>query len=471
MRLRLNLLVLAVSSLILVSFLLPLALLLRTFAADRAVSSATSKAQWLAPLAATLTPRDLALLVARVNAENPAEPTSVFLPGGATLGAQATVTGGVRLARQGDSFSEQVPGGVEVLVAVQGLPAGTAVIRTFVPAGALGHGVPAAWLTLGLIGLGLIGLGLLVSSQLARSMLRPLRAVAAAADTLGSGDLSARAPIAGPPEIRQVGAGLNRLAAQIGQLLTHERETLADMSHRLRTPLTALRIDAESVRSDAERFQLIGDVDALTRTVNEIIREARRPASNGGRIACDAAEVVRERAAFWRALAEDQDRPMAVDIAIDWLPVGIAAQDLATCVDVLLENVFSHTPEGAALAVRLAPRAGGGAWLMVADDGPGFPHDGAARRGLSGAGSTGLGLDIATKIAESSGGSLTFGRSMRGGAAVTIGLGPTPAPLPPQRRSDRIWPHRQRRAEPADTRLASELSEWSAIVGHDVNGA
>ena len=87
MRLRLNLLVLAVSSLILVSFLLPLALLLRTFAADRAVSAATSKAQWLAPLAATLSTRDLTLLVARVNAENPGEPTSVFLPGGAMLGA------------------------------------------------------------------------------------------------------------------------------------------------------------------------------------------------------------------------------------------------------------------------------------------------------------------------------------------------------------------------------------------------
>ena len=56
MRLRITLLVLATSSLVLVSFLLPLALLLRTFAADRATSSATAQAQWLAPLAATLTP-------------------------------------------------------------------------------------------------------------------------------------------------------------------------------------------------------------------------------------------------------------------------------------------------------------------------------------------------------------------------------------------------------------------------------
>src|SRR5215472_2007062 len=159
MRLRLNLLVLAVSSLILVSFLVPLALLLRTFVADRAVSTATSKAQWLAPLAATLSERDLTLLVARVNAENPGEPTSVYLPAGKVLGTPAPVSRGVRLAREGNSFTEHVSGGVEILVAVQGLPGGTAVIRTFVPGSVLTQGVAEAWLTLGLIGLGLIGLG------------------------------------------------------------------------------------------------------------------------------------------------------------------------------------------------------------------------------------------------------------------------------------------------------------------------
>jgi signal transduction histidine kinase len=469
MKRRLTLLVLAVSSLILVSFLVPLALLLRTFAADRAISAATSKAQWMAPLTATLSQHDLDLVVSRVNAENPAEPTTIFLPGGPLLGAPTARSGGVLLALHGSSFSEKIPGGVEVLVAVQGLPAGTAVIRTFVPESQLTQGVAESWLTLGLIGLGLIGLSVVVSGQLARSLLRPLAAVAEASGLLGDGDLSVRAPVDGPPEVRQVSLGLNRLAARIGELLTHERETLADLSHRLRTPLTALRLDAESLRDDSERLGVIGDVDALTRTVNEIIREARRPAQNAGRVACDAAEIVRERTSFWRALAEDQDRHMEVDIDADWLPVGVAAQDLSACVDILLENVFAHTPDGAALAVRLSTRPSGGAWLMVCDDGPGFGAGRPAARGESGAGSTGLGLDIAARIAEASGGSLTIGRSARGGAAVTLGLGPTAAPRPPQRRHDRRgqhWPHGGRLA---DVRLTAELSEWSAIVGHDVS--
>lgn len=66
--------------------------------------------------------------------------------------------------------------------------------------------------------------------------------------------------------------GLNLLATRIGELLRHERETLADLSHRLRTPLTALRIDAESLRGDEEMMnRVVADVDVLTRTVNEML--------------------------------------------------------------------------------------------------------------------------------------------------------------------------------------------------------
>ncbi len=469
MKLRIILLVLAVSSLILVSFLLPLALLLRTFAADRATSSATTQAQWMAPLVATLSAADLRLTIARVTAQDPSEPTTVFLPGGQVLGTPAQPTAAVRLAQRGTSFTQRVAGGEEILVSVQGLARGTAVIQTFVPDAKLSQGVSQAWLLLGLIGVGLLVLSVAVSAQLARSLLIPLAAVARASELLADGDLSARAPHDGPPEVRQVSTGLNRLAARIGELLAHERETLADLSHRLRTPLTALRIDAESLRDEAEMSQVIADVDELTRTVNEIIREARRPSASGGRVACDAAEVIRERTAFWQVLAEDQDRYMAVEIEMDWLPVRVPAQDLAACADILLENVFAHTPEGAAFGVRLTARASGGAWLTVADDGPGFAGDYAAR-GTSGGGSTGLGLDIARRIAESSGGSLTIGRSPRGGAAITLALGPTAGPGESEKRHGRSK-LRNGRSRPADARLSAELSEWSAIVGHDVGSS
>jgi signal transduction histidine kinase len=424
MRLRVILLVVATSSLVLVSFLVPLALVLRTLAADHAISTATAQAQSMAPLATTLTASELGLTVNLVNAQT-TTPVTIFLPSGTELGQPTPRSAAVQLAAkgQGRSFTTEAPGGEEVLVAVGGLVGGNAVIRTFVPASVLHHGVTRAWLLLGCVGLLLLVLSVVVADQLARSVVRPIKALALAADQLTTGDLSARATVAGPPEVRRAGAGLNRLAVRIGELLAHERETVADLSHRLRTPLTALRIDAESLRDSAEMERLLADVSAVERTVSGIIREARRPGGNGPSGSCDAAAVIAERAAFWWPLAEDQDRWMTVELAPGPLPVLVSRDDLAACADILLENVFAHTPEGAALAVRLSPRAGGGAWLVVSDDGPGFGDADPTPRGLSRGGSTGLGLDIARRIAEASGGTLVVGRSAVGGGAVRLGLG------------------------------------------------
>jgi len=440
MKIRVILLVLAVSSLILVSFMLPLALLLRSFAADRAVSAAQIQAQDMATLVATLNPAALGSTVAQVNAQNPSQAITIFLQDGQRLGVRAARSSGVELAaRSGGSFTERVPGGVAVFAAVLGLPKGPVVIRTFVPDAQLHRGVTQAWMLLGAVALGLLVLAVIVTIQLTRSLVRPLGNVAMVAEQLAQGDLTARAPVDGPPEIRQVSNGLNRLAARIGELLTHERETLADLSHRLRTPLTALRIDAESLRDDAEMERLLADVGSVERTVSEIIREARRQRKVGGGgapVICDAARVTAERAAFWWPLAEDQDRRMTVEVANGPVPVFVAADDLATCADILLGNVFAHTPEGVAFDVRLSRRAAGGAWLVVADDGPGFGDADPTRRGQSSRDSTGLGLDIARRIAEGSGGTLIIGRSASGGGSVTLGLG-SPARPPEEARRHR----------------------------------
>jgi signal transduction histidine kinase len=440
MRLRLILLVVAISSMVLIAFLVPLALVLRTLAADRAVNSGLVRAQSLVPLVSALRGADLDQQVAHANATDPTEPITVFLPGGVEFGPRAARSAGVRLAAEGNSFSTQAPGGMEVLVAVQGLSQGTAVIRVFVPDAQLHAGVARAWLLLGAIGLGLLVLSVAVADQLARSLVRTLRALAKASDHLAAGNLSARAAVAGPREMRQVSSGLNHLAARIGELLAHERETAADLSHRLRTPLTALRIDAESLRDDSERAQLISDVDGIQRMVNEIIREARRPTGPAAPAVCDAVQVIGDRAAFWLPLADDQDRTMTVEMAPGPVTVGVSGEDLAACADTLLENVFAHTPEGTGFSVRVSRRAGGGAWVVVSDAGPGFADPDAARRGRSSGGSTGLGLDIARRIAEASGGSLTVGPSAAGGGAVTAGFGPPAAGAEPARRHRRVRP-------------------------------
>ncbi|OUC94743.1 sensor histidine kinase, partial [Streptosporangium minutum] len=226
-----------------------------------------------------------------------------------------------------------------------------------------------------------------------------------------------------PPEIRDVGAALNHLAARIRELLAREREAVADLSHRLRTPVTALRLEAETLRDKDEAARVGEAVDSVERMVSQVIREARR-FDRGGTPSCDAAQVVGDRVAFWSALAEDQDRPLRLGLADGPIAVGVSGPELAACVDLLLENVFAHTPDGTPFTVELTARPGGGALLVIADEGTGFALPDPVGRGASGGSSTGLGLDIARRTAEDSGGRLRAGSSPSGGAEVILELGP-----------------------------------------------
>ncbi|ASW53901.1 HAMP domain-containing sensor histidine kinase [Plantactinospora sp. KBS50] len=423
MRVRLILLVAATSLLVVVAFLVPLAMLVRSSAADRAVSSAAVETQALAPVVASTDPEELSATVAQVNAVNPHRVT-VFLPDGGTVGAPAARSATVDSAvAAGQSVAHEVPGGREILVAVGGLPEGTAVIRTVVPDAELYRGVAGAWAVLGLLGAGLVVVSVLVADQLARSFVRPLAAVAAVSHRMAAGQLDARAAGEGPAEVRAVGAGLNLLAGRVGELLAREREQVADLSHRLRTPLTALRIDAEGLPEGTDRDRVLGDVAALERSVDEIIRTARasRGSAPGGR--CDAARVLADRVAFWSALADEERREVRVELDPGPVPVGITADALAAAVDALLDNVFAHTPEGAGCTVRLCRLPGGGARLEVADRGPGLPDRLLMTRGRSGAGSTGLGLDIAARTAAESGGALSAEPNPGGGTVVRLDLG------------------------------------------------
>jgi signal transduction histidine kinase len=423
-RRRVLVLVAATTSLVLVAFLVPLALLLRTVAADRAVQAATTQAQAIGPLVATADRAALALTVAQADAMSGAD-ISVFLPDGTRLGAPADRSPLVELGSRGRSASQDVPGGREIVVAVRGAAGPASVIRTFVPDAALTAGVARAWLLLGALGAGLLVISLLVADRLARSVVRSTTELAAVSDRLAGGDLDARAGTDGPGELASVARALNGLAGRITELLREERETVADLAHRVRTPLTALRLDAEALTDPGDAARIGAGVDGVQRAVTRAIEQARRRGSGPptGRSGCDATAAVRERVAFWAVLAEDTDRPMDIDVAAGPLPVALPRADLDDAVDALLGNVFAHTPDGTAFVVRLAPGPGGGAVLTVSDAGPGLP-DGSdvLVRGASGSGSTGLGLDIARRAAERSGGRLDVGRSDAGGLAVTLRL-------------------------------------------------
>ncbi|MFD9702417.1 sensor histidine kinase [Lentzea sp. NPDC059081] len=419
MRRRLTVLVAAVTTLVVIAFLVPLAILLSSVAADRAVTAATARAQSLTSLVATADARSLQAAVDQLNT-SARQPVSVFLPDGTVVGAASGRTPGVRLAAERGSLVVEDGGGREILLAVQGLPAGTAVVRAYVDAEELSRGLTSAWLVLAALGAVLLVLGVLVADRLARSIIRPVDELAAVSTRLAAGDLDARARPGGPAEVRSVAAALNGLAGRIRELVRQEREAVADISHRLRTPLTVLRLDAESLTDPDEAERITAHAENLERQVTALIDQARHRDSTPG--SCDAAEVVARRAEFWAVLAQDQDRVARVDVAAGPLVVAVGEAELGACLDALLGNVFAHTPEGTPYLISLTP-APGGARLVVQDEGPGFADDAALERGTSGAGSTGLGLDIARQTARSSGGAFHVTRVEPTGARIVLDLG------------------------------------------------
>ena len=411
MRRRISWLVVATTSTVVFSFVIPLCLLVRTLAEDRATAAADQEARNVAILVAQVNDRpQLRELVVDLD-ERAVPSTGVLTADGQWLGAGAApaIDAEIRRARDGAAFTVVDDRGGRVLLPVVDGSGAAAVVRSTVTTDDLHQGVTRAWL--GILGLGavLMVVSLGIASWLGRRVSEPLREVAEVAHRLREGDLSARAEVSGTDETEELARALNGLAERTAELLATERGAVADLSHRLRTPVTALRLDAESVPEPELATRLQAHITALQRTIDAIVKDARRPVRTDLAPLCDATQAVGERLTFWSVLAEDQGRPVTVDLDPGPLAVRVGPGDLADLVDVLVDNVFAHTPEGTALRVRLHRRADG-AHLEIADDGPGMPMAGRRER----PGSTGLGLDIARRTAAAAGGHLRVDSSDSG---------------------------------------------------------
>lgn len=420
MRSRIAWLVVATTTAVVISFVVPLCLLVRTLAHDRAMAGADQEARNVAILASNFEDAEqLRGLVEAADRRGTAR-VSLVLDDGTVLGAAPPGLSDdpeVLRARGGESaVVKDDRGGMVVLPVV--VTDGTWVVVSRVTPDQLNDGVARAWISFVLLGLALIGLALLVANWLGRRISRPLVELSGTAHRLRSGDLSARADVSGPPETQDLAGAMNALAERISELLAAERAGVADLSHRLRTPVTALRLDAEAVQDPALVQRLQDRIDTLQRDIDAIVHEARRPVREDMASSCDAALVVAARVAYWRPLAEDQGRRLTEDLGDPPLLVRMAASDLRDVVDILLDNVFAHTDEGVAFSVTLQP-TGDRVRLEVADSGRGMDEGaGPGRR----PGSTGLGLDIVRRAVAGSGGTVNVDSSPADGTHVQIVL-------------------------------------------------
>ncbi|MFE1246451.1 sensor histidine kinase [Streptomyces sp. NPDC058735] len=421
---------LAVTTMVVLAFAVPLGLVIREMARDRAFSGAEREAAAVAPALSITTDRDqLERVVASAGSD---AGMAVHIPAGEgrqslRLGHRRAVDGDIAAVRRlGRASTTAVPGGSTLLQPVALSTGEIAVVEVYVPESEVTNGVGTAWAVLAGVGVALVLGSVAVADRLGVRMVGPARSLVEGAHELGEGKLGARVPEEGPTELRLAAVAFNSMADQVVQLLANERELAADLSHRLRTPLTVLRLNTASLGDGPAADQTRTAVEQLEREVDTIIRTAReakpRTAATGPGAGCDAAEVVRERMAFWSALAEDEGREWRMAGADRPVRIPVARADLAAALDALLGNVFRHTPEGTAFAVDVHD-GDDTVIVLVSDAGPGIPDPEAAMargRGSGSDGSTGLGLDIVRRLAESTGGDVRIGSSVLGGTEVRL---------------------------------------------------
>lgn len=420
MRRQIGWLMAATTSAVVLAFVIPLCLLVRTLAEDRALASADQEARNVAILVSGLhQDPSLGELITAVDERSDVAQTSVLSPTGRVLGTpdeEMSESARVVRAGKGEAFTALDDRGAEILVPVV-TEDGTSVIRTSVSAGTLHQGVARAWTSISVLGAALLISAVLVGARLGRRISTPVTDLAAVAHRLREGDLDARAEPSGPPETVELGVALNRLAARITELLATERAAVGDLAHRLRTPVTALRLDVESLRDPEMAIRLQQHVAHLQRTVDAIVKDARQPIRNAMASSCDAAQVVRDRIAFWSALAEDQGRTLSVEIPEQPCEVAVDSRDLRDIVDILVDNIFAHTSDGVPFTIGLSP-GGAGVVLTVHDEGPGFDEDPDEGR----VGVSGLGLQIVRRSVAGFGGEVTVQTSPGQGVYVAVVL-------------------------------------------------
>lgn len=280
-----------------------------------------------------------------------------------------------------------------------------------------------------------IGLSLLIPAVLALPLMalavwwgvgRSLRPVETLAREVGALDAQALLPLDESPvlpnEIAPLRAALNALVRRVTEAFENERRFTADAAHELRTPLAALKVQAQvalrAQSADNQQHaltQVIAGVDRMTHLVEQLLTLARvDPASRGeAPPPLDPAAIVADVCADLRPLAQRQAQTLVVDAA-PGCRIAVTATWLQIALRNLLDNALRYAGEGARIEVRLSG-SGSTCAISVADNGPGVAP--ALRQQLSarfmrgeveGEG-CGLGLSIVARIAALSHAQLELG--------------------------------------------------------------
>jgi two-component system, OmpR family, sensor histidine kinase MprB len=279
----------------------------------------------------------------------------------------------------------------------------------------------------------------LAGATVARSSLRPVRALSEAVERITATDELVPIAVTGNDELARLAESFNRMLSSLASSRRRQQQLIADASHELRTPLTSLRTNIELLALDAstgmlkpeDRKAILRDVSAqlaeFTDLIHDLVQLARDEKVAPSPEPIDFREVV--RSALHRVRRRGPG--LTFDVELDPLYVIGEADSLERAVTNLLDNAVKWSPPGGTVRVHLE-----GDRLRVADEGPGIAEEDLpyifdrfyradTARNTPG---TGLGLSIVADTVERHGGWVKAGRSAQGGAEFTLRLPPIQPP-------------------------------------------
>jgi signal transduction histidine kinase len=305
-------------------------------------------------------------------------------------------------------------------------------VRITYPTATLDARVRQMWARLALLCGGVLVAVAAVGFALARTVTRPVRGLEHATERIAEGDLRARVDERnGPPELRHLAIAFNAMADRVERLIDVQEHFVADASHQLRTPLTALRLRLENLEagaSPADQPRLIAagqEVARMARLVDGLLMLARGADDRDVRVPFDVVAIVRERVDIWSDVARDRGVTISFEHPAEARATGVPGA-VDQIVDNLVDNALAVSGEGASIGVRVTV-ARSSVEIHVLDDGPGL--DAADReqafgrfwRGAASApGGSGLGLSIVQQLAASCGGRARLDARPDGGIDAVV---------------------------------------------------
>ena len=282
--------------------------------------------------------------------------------------------------------------------------------------------------------------GWAMGRRLSRRLSAPLIYLAAQAEQIGSGQVRARVESSGIEEIDLVSEELARTGERMAGRLAAERQFAADASHQLRTPLTALSMRIEEIELvssqeevRAEARSCLEQVERMTRVVTDLLDANAR--SNGQTEAIHILEVFNTAREEWEDRFESEGRPL-VFLDEAEMPVLAEAGKLGQVLATLIENSLRYGAGTTTVRARKGTSKRG-IVIEVSDEGEGVPDEIAPNvfeKGVSGHGSTGIGLALARDLAQAMGGRLELAQNQP--PVFTVSLAAIPKSLDP----DRVMP-------------------------------